>query len=117
MEPQLGGRYHFRWAGTEGVWNGIVTEFIRGNAISLTWQPPGEEYETSVHFRLFPQGAETVVALTHSGFTSSAALEKAISAWVFYLRNLKSVVEEGTDLRGQARRAPAPARSRRSPGP
>jgi len=107
MEPQLGGRYHFRWKDKEGVWSGVVTEFVRGNTLAYTWRPPGEAFETNVRFKVVPQGAETVVELTHSGFTSSAAQEEAVKSWAFYLRNLKSVVEDGTDLRPQARHAPA----------
>lgn len=104
IESQLGGKYHFRWNGTDGVWSGVVTEFIRGNTLGFTWQPPTEPNETNVRFRLFPQGAETVVELTHSGFPSSEALDRAVKAWVFYLQNLKSVIEQGTDMRGELRR-------------
>jgi uncharacterized protein YndB with AHSA1/START domain len=113
IEPQLGGKYHFRWKDQEGVWSGIVTEFIRGNTVAYTWEPPGEAAETNVRFKVFPQGAETLVELTHSGFTSSAAQDAAVKSWTFYLRNLKSVIEDGTDLRVQARRA-APRRTTRS---
>jgi uncharacterized protein YndB with AHSA1/START domain len=107
LEPQLGGKYHFRWNGTQGVWSGVLTDFIRGNTIGFTWQPPGDPVETQVRFKFAPQGAETTVTLTHSGFTSSEAMEKAVKSWVFYLQNLKSVIEEGKDLRVAARR-PAP---------
>ncbi len=107
MEPQLGGRYHFRWKGKAGVWSGVVTEFVRGNTLAYTWLPPGEAFETNVRFKVVSQGAETVVELTHSGFASSAAQEEAVKTWTFYLRNLKSVVEDGTDLRPQVRQAPA----------
>lgn len=115
IQQQLGGKYHFRWTGTEGIWSGVVTEFIRGNTLAYTWQPPDELYETNVRFKLFPQGAQTLVELTHSGFTSSESLEKAVKAWDFYLRNLKSVVEQGIDMREQMRRAAghAPARRRK----
>jgi uncharacterized protein YndB with AHSA1/START domain len=103
IEPQLGGKYHFRWTGTQGVWSGVVTEFIRGNTLGFTWQPPNEPVVTNVRIKLFPQGAETTVELSHSGFPSSEALDKAVVSWVFYLQNLKSVIEQGADLRGQMR--------------
>jgi uncharacterized protein YndB with AHSA1/START domain len=103
MEPQLGGKYHFRWTGTEGVWTGVVTEFIRGNTLGFTWQPPKDPTETNVRVKLFPQGAVTMVELSHSGFTSSETLDKAVETWTLYLRNLKSVIEQGVDLRGQMR--------------
>ncbi|MBZ5560839.1 MAG: SRPBCC domain-containing protein [Acidobacteriia bacterium] len=107
IEPQLGGKYHFRWNGTEGVWSGLVTDFLRGNTIGFTWQPPGEPVETQVRFKFSPQGGQTAIVLVHSGFTSSEAMDKAVKSWVFYLQNLKSVVEEGKDLRVAAR-FPAP---------
>lgn len=113
IEPQLGGKYHFRWNGTEDVWSGVVTEFVMGNTLGFTWQGPKEPTETNVRIKLFPEGAETLVELTHSGFPSSAALDKAIVNWTFYLRNLKSVIEQGADLREQMRRKTTPARSKR----
>jgi hypothetical protein len=52
-----------------------------------------------VRFKLYPQGGQTLVELTHSGFATDEALGKAVKSWVFYLENLKSVIEEQTDLR------------------
>jgi uncharacterized protein YndB with AHSA1/START domain len=101
IEPQLGGKYHFLWTGTEGVWSGVVTDFIRGNTLGFTWQPPNDPAVTNVKIKLFPQGAETTVELSHSGFLSSESLEKAVTTWAFYLQNLKSVIEQGADMRGQ----------------
>jgi len=114
IEPQLGGRYHFRWSGKEGVWSGVVTEFIRGNTLGLTWKPPNEPYETNLRFKLSPQAGETIVELTHSGFTSSESMEMAVKAWRLYLENLKSVIEDDTDLREEMRR-PAPRATRTRP--
>jgi uncharacterized protein YndB with AHSA1/START domain len=117
IEPQLGGQYHFRWTDTQGVWSGRVTEFIRGNTLGFTWQPPNEPEITNVRIKLFPQGAETTVELSHSGFPSSDALEKAVVSWSFYLQNLKSVIEQGVDKRAQMRRKtthPASVQPKRS---
>ncbi len=107
-EPQFGGKYHFRWKDSEGVWSGVITEFIRGNAVGFTWQPPGEKFETKVQFKLSPEGDETVVTLNHSGFTTNDALDKSVKSWVFYLQNLKSVIEQGIDMRKHARQGPSP---------
>jgi uncharacterized protein YndB with AHSA1/START domain len=117
IEPQLGGKYYFRWTGTEGVWSGVVTEFIRGNTLGFTWRSPDEPTVTNVRIKLFPQGAETTLELTHSGFPSSETLDKEVTRWAFYLRNLKSVIEQGVDIREQMRRKttrPTSARPRRS---
>ncbi len=102
-EAQLGGRYHFRWNDSDGVWSGRYTNFIRGNTLAYTWQAPGDEYETTVLIKLIPQAGGTLVELTHSGFITNAALDKAIKAWEFYLNNLRSVIEESVDLRVQQR--------------
>lgn len=37
FDPQIGGKYHFRWKDAAGIWDGVVTEFIRGNTLSFTW--------------------------------------------------------------------------------
>jgi uncharacterized protein YndB with AHSA1/START domain len=99
LEPHFGGKYHFRWNNQDGVWSGVVTEFVVANTLAFTWKPPGEETETQVQFRLYPQGGQTLVEVTHSGFASDEALDKGVKAWVFYLENLKSVIEDQTDLR------------------
>jgi len=101
INPQLGGQYHFRWTGSDDMWSGVVTEFIRGNTLGLTWQPPNEAVVTNVRIKLFPQGGQTAVELSHSGFPTSEALEKAVASWKFYLENLKSVIELGVDKREQ----------------
>jgi uncharacterized protein YndB with AHSA1/START domain len=111
-EAQLGGRYHFRWNESDGVWSGRYTNFIRGNILAYTWQAPDDEYETSVQIRLIPQAGGTLVELTHSGFITNAALEKVIKSWVFYLENLRSVIEDGVDLRAQRRQKLHPRSSR-----
>jgi uncharacterized protein YndB with AHSA1/START domain len=107
-EAQLGGRYHFRWNDSNGVWSGRYTNFIRGNTLAYTWQAPGDEYETNVQIRLIPQAGGTLIELTHSGFTSNTALDKAIKAWVFDLGNLRSVIEDNVDLRPQQRQKQRP---------
>lgn len=124
FQPEIGGKYHLRWKNAEGVWSGVVTEFIRGNSLAFTWQPPDEPYETNVRIKLLAQDTGTMVELTHTGLTSATALDKNIQAWRFYLENLKSVIETSTDLRTRspsARRPAAPAKRRpaacRSGGP
>jgi uncharacterized protein YndB with AHSA1/START domain len=98
LEPQFGGKYHFRWKNQEPV-DGVVTEFTAANTLALTWRHPADVVETQVRFKLSPQGGHTLVELEQRGFTSAADLEKAVKAWVFYLENLKSVIENQVDLR------------------
>ena len=98
LEPQFGSKYHFRWKNQEPV-DGVVTEFMAGNTLALTWKHPTDEAETQVRFKLSPQGGRTLVELEHQGFPSAAVLDKAVDFWVFYLQNLKSVIENQVDLR------------------
>jgi uncharacterized protein YndB with AHSA1/START domain len=111
-EAQLGGRYHFRWNDSDDVWSGSYTNFIRGNTLAYTWQAPGDEYETSVLIHLSSQAGGTLIELTHSGFLTNAALDKVVKSWVFYLENLRSVIEDGVDLRPLQRQKQRPKSSR-----
>ena len=97
LEPQFGGKCHFRWRHQEPM-DGVVTEFTAAKNLALTWKHPGED-ETQVRFKLSPQGGQTLVDMEQRGFTSAADLEKAVKSWVFYLENLKSVIEKQVDLR------------------
>ena len=113
LEPQFGGVYHFRWKSTEPV-DGVVTEFIAANTMAFTWKHPSDEAETQVRFKLSPQGGRTLVEQELQGHTSADALDKAVKFWVFYLQNLKSVIEDQVDLRQAAPKTStrAPARHR-----
>ena len=105
LEPQFGGKFHFRWKNQEPV-DGVVTDIKPANTLALTWKHPTDEVETQVRFRLSPQGSQTLVELEQQGFTSAADLENAVKSWVFYLENLKSVIETQVDLRRAPLRAP-----------
>jgi len=111
LEPQFGGKYHFRWKNQEPV-DGVVTEFMAANTLAFTWKHPTDEAETQVRFKLSPQGGRTLVGLELQGFTSAAALDKAVNSWVFCLQNLKSVIENQVDLRQAAAKTPAPSPAR-----
>ena len=111
LEPQFGGKYHFRWKGQEPV-DGVVTEFMAANTLALTWKHPTDEVETQVRFKLSPQGGQTLVDLEQRGFTSASDLDRAVKSWVFYLENLKSVIENQVDLRPAAAKAPVRSRTR-----
>ena len=98
LEPQFGGKYHFRWKSMEPV-DGVVTEYKPTNALAYSWKHPSDEGETQVRFKLSPQSGRTLVEQDLRGFTSADAVDKAVTFWVFYLQNLKSVVEDQIDLR------------------
>lgn len=106
LEPQFGGKYHLRWKAQDSV-DGVVTEFTPASTLALTWKHPADDVETQVRFKLSPQGGHTLVDLEQQGFTSATDLDKAVKSWVFYLENLKSVIENQTDLRQAAARSSA----------
>jgi uncharacterized protein YndB with AHSA1/START domain len=108
LEPRFGGKYHLRWKNQDPV-DGVVTELTAAKTLALTWKHPSDDAETRIRFRLSPQGGRTLVQLEHQGFSSAANLDKAVKFWVFYLQNLKSVIETQVDLRQTAAKA---ARSR-----
>ncbi|MFZ0961987.1 MAG: SRPBCC domain-containing protein [Terriglobia bacterium] len=106
LEPEFGGKYHFRWKNQEPV-DGVVTDFTPGNSLAFTWKHATDAAETQVGFKLSPQGGRTLIELGLQGFSSTAALDKATDYWVFYLQNLKSVIEDQVDRRQPAPKAPA----------
>jgi len=105
LEPRFGGKYHLRWKNEEPV-DGVVTEFSAANTLAYTWKHPSDDAETQVRFKLSPQGEHTLVQLEHQGFPTAAGLDKAVTFWVFYLKNLKSVIEDHEDLRQAAAKPP-----------
>ena len=111
LELQFGGKYHFRWK-NQGPVDGVVTEFAPANTLALTWKHPTDEAETQLRFKLSPQGGRTLVQLELQGFASADALDKAVKSWVFYLQNLKSVIENQVDLRQPVAKAPARSSAR-----
>jgi uncharacterized protein YndB with AHSA1/START domain len=85
---------------------------MAANTLALTWKHPTDEVETQVRFKLSPQGGQTLVDLEQRGFTSASDLDRAVKSWVFYLENLKSVIENQVDLRPAAAKAPVRSRTR-----
>jgi uncharacterized protein YndB with AHSA1/START domain len=75
--------------------------------MAFTWKHPTDEAETQVRFKLSPQGGRTLVELDLQGYTSADASDKAVKFWVFYLQNLKSVIENQIDLRQAVPKTPA----------
>jgi uncharacterized protein YndB with AHSA1/START domain len=105
LEPQFGGKYHLRWKAQEPV-DGVVTEFTAAKTLAFTWKHPSDASETQVRFKLSPEGGRTLVEQELQGFASADSLEKAVNFWAFYLKNLKSVIENQADLRPVPGRVP-----------
>ncbi len=80
-------------------------QFVRGRQLVLTWQWPGLEKlgVTRLKLSVEPHSGGTILRFTHSGFRRGSAwtdlYEGAIRGWTYFMMNLKSVLENGHDLR------------------
>jgi uncharacterized protein YndB with AHSA1/START domain len=107
ISPQKGKSFEFTWRGGYTL-KGKVTEVGAQRRLGLDWNDRfdgGKTFETHVRFVLRKNGRGTVLTLTHRGFKSGkkwVVLYGAIqSGWAFYMANLRSVLEHGTDLRSK----------------
>lgn len=104
LSPRKGGDYTLGW--DDGpTHSGKVIEFVPGKRVTLTWQWPGQENlgVTMLKLSVHPKGRGTVLRFTHTGFRRNGPwidlYEGAIRGWTYFGMNLKSVLENGHDLR------------------
>ncbi len=100
-----GGAYRLTWH-TGYTMRGKVKSAVPPKKLSVRWIDRlgrGKTFETEARIVLKKKGGGTVLTVTHRGFKSGkawTALYGAIqSGWAYYLMNLRSVLEHGTDLR------------------
>jgi uncharacterized protein YndB with AHSA1/START domain len=105
VDLRAGGDYRLSWAPEVGM-KGKVRSFTAPTKLVVDWHdkmPGGKAFDTVARFRLRKRGKATVLTVTHDGFRSGKSwvpLFGAVqSGWAYYLQNLKSVLEHGTDLR------------------
>jgi uncharacterized protein YndB with AHSA1/START domain len=104
-DPRPGGSFNYTWEFTDASQNGSqqgqYLEFAPNNRLSYTWT--ADSILTLVTFDLTESDGETTVELDHSSMQPGADLEKLhemhANQWEFFLMNLKSYLESGTDLR------------------
>lgn len=101
--PTKGGWLQLAW--NQGYFaSGEYTELIPNKAISFTWIGKGEPDWSQVDVVMTPDGDDAFkVILRHSGLGQDSGWEAAIQqisrGWTVGLENLKSILEEGKDLR------------------
>jgi len=103
LSPRKGGAFAFDWIGGYHM-TGRLLEYTRGKAVSYLWTDKlssGRVAKTRVSFRVVPKGKGTLLKLRHSGFTVPAHFEGCSSRWAYFLTNMKSVLDHGTDLRSE----------------
>jgi uncharacterized protein YndB with AHSA1/START domain len=104
LSPRKGGRYSFVWEGGPAH-TGKVLEFVAERRVTLSWQWPGQEDlgVTKLKLSVEPKEGGTILRFTHSGFQNHGAwidlYDGAIRGWTYFMMNLKSVLENGHDLR------------------
>jgi uncharacterized protein YndB with AHSA1/START domain len=95
-----GYEYEFVWI---GGWkeNGAVLDFQKDKKLVLKW-PAHPNGSSKATFTLQKKGKYTVLKLKHEFPNSNKYIEMwagTKSGWAYYLMNLKSVMENGKDLR------------------
>jgi uncharacterized protein YndB with AHSA1/START domain len=105
VELRKGGAYRLTWS-AEFSMKGKVRSFSSPTKLVLDWHdrmPDGTTFDTVARIKLRRRGNGTVLTVTHEGFRSGKAWVRIFggvnSGWAYYLQNLKSVLEHGTDLR------------------
>jgi uncharacterized protein YndB with AHSA1/START domain len=101
--PKEGGTYSFDWIGGYHM-TGRVKQFETNKAVSYSWHDithSGEIVETTASFQVTKKGRGTILKLRHFGFTDPEHFAECSSRWAYYLTNMKSVLDWGTDVRSK----------------
>jgi len=103
VTPRKGGSYRLSW--TNGpTHTGTVVEFEAGKLLALSWEWPGVSLKGTV-FRLSvePSGDGSLLRVLHTGFPKveewTDLYGGAEWGWTYFALNLKSLLENGHDLR------------------
>jgi len=107
FSPRTGGNYTFNWGG-EMAQSGKVLSYARDKSLSLSWpqvQRGKSLGMTRATFRLKPKDNGTILDVNHSGFKTGTLWNEnyaaVCSGWAYFLMNLKSVLQNGRDLRSE----------------
>jgi uncharacterized protein YndB with AHSA1/START domain len=105
LTPRKGGEYSFRWKGGYHH-EGKVLDFRPGKTLELAW--PQNRMRTRVAFHLAPSKRGTVLVFRQTGLDRDSIGKPYFiglyAGWVYYLDNLRALVETGRDLRHPADR-------------
>jgi len=99
--PKKGGSYSFNWIGGYHM-TGIVKQFAKNKAVAFSWSDRlknGKLAKTTASFKIAKKGHGTLLRLRHTGFEDPEHFAECSSRWGYYLTNMKSVLDHGTDLR------------------
>jgi len=100
IDPAKGGRYSFGWKNGRQR-TGRILEWKKDQSLILEWLQNGEK--TRVAFWLTPLRSSTLLRFRQTGLPRDLArpvdLITIYAEWVYYLTNLRALVEVGSDLR------------------
>ena len=103
VETKKGGRYVFDWIGGYHM-TGTVEGFEPNRAVAYSWHDKLEDgvmADTLASFEVSKRGDGSLLHLRHTGFTDPEHFAECSSRWGYYLTNLKSVLDHGSDLRSK----------------
>jgi uncharacterized protein YndB with AHSA1/START domain len=95
VDPREGGDYDFDWL-VGYHYSGKIMRFEKNKAVSYSWAR-----DTTASFEIAKEGRGTLLKLRHGTFTDPEPFGVASSRWGYYLTNMKSVIEHGSDLRAK----------------
>ena len=95
VDLREGGDFDFDWLNGFHL-SGKIMRFEKGEAVSFSWSQ-----QTTAAFEVFKKGGGSLLKLQHGNFKDSQPFGLASSRWGYYLMNLKSVLDRGTDLRSK----------------
>ncbi len=101
--PKEGGTFSFDWIGGYHM-TGKIKQFEMNSVVSYSWTDKlqsGEMAETIASFQVAKKGHGTLLKLHHYGFTDPEHFAECSSRWAYYLTNMKSVLDWGTDVRSK----------------
>lgn len=105
LSPAKGGRYSMGW--TDGpTHTGTVLAFVPGKSITFSWEWPGVKLKgTKFKLSVQAKGAGTLLRVEHTGFPRREEWVDLYGGaewgWTYFAVNLKSVLENGHDLRSK----------------
>ena len=104
VDRRRSGKYSFDWFGGYHM-DGKVKKYDRNDRlVSYSWHdklPSGKFVETTANFRVAKKGRGTILRLNHTGFKDPEHFADCSSRWGYYLTNMKSVLDHGSDLRSK----------------
>ena len=95
VDLREGGDFDFDWLNGFHL-SGKIMRFEKDNAVSFSWSQ-----HTTAALQVLKKGRGTILKLHHGDFKDPGHFALASSRWGYYLMNLKSVLDHGTDLRSK----------------